>query len=209
MNGPAAGRTPVTLFEALLPLAAMVVFFLSGALFLEPGTDLLVAAMLGAATVAGLIAVRHGWTWDDIQQSTADKFAAVVPAILILLAIGMLIGTWVFGGTIPFLVYWGITLVRPELLVLTAFLATAVMSLATGTSWGSAGTIGVALMGTAAALDVPLAAAAGAVVSGAYFGDKMSPLSDTTNIAAIGADADLYRTSVTCSIRPYLRSCWP
>jgi NhaC family Na+:H+ antiporter len=190
---PDGHRTPVSLVEALLPLATMFVLFLAGALFLEFGTDLLVVALLGAATVAGVIAVRHGWSWNDIQRSTGDKFAAVLPAILILLAIGMLIGTWVLGGTIPFLVYWGVMLVSPDRLILTAFLATAVMSLATGTSWGSAGTIGVALMGTAAALDVPMAAAAGAVVSGAYFGDKMSPLSDMTNIAAISADANLYR----------------
>jgi NhaC family Na+:H+ antiporter len=187
------GRTPVSLLEAVLPLATMFGLFLAGALFLELGTELIVVAMLGAATVAGVIAVRHGAKWSDIERSTGQKFAAVVPAILILLAIGMLIGTWVYSGTIPFMVYWGVRLVSPERLILTAFLATAVMSLATGTSWGSAGTIGVALMGTAAALEVPMAAAAGAVVSGAYFGDKMSPLSDMTNIAAISADANLYR----------------
>jgi NhaC family Na+:H+ antiporter len=195
MSEDAGGRshTPVTLFEAVLPLLTMFGLFLAGALFLELGTDLIVVAMLGAATVAGVIAVRHGWKWSDIERSTGQKFAAVVPAILILLAIGLLIGTWVYSGTIPFMVYWGVRLVSPEHLVLTAFLATAVMSLATGTSWGSAGTIGVALMGTAAALDVPLAMAGGAVISGAYFGDKMSPLSDMTNIAAISADANLYR----------------
>ena len=148
--------------------------------------------MLSAAAVAGGIARRHGHTWEEIQQSTGEKLAGVLPAVLILLTIGMLIGTWVMSGTIPFLVYWGVQFVSPRYLVLTAFLATAIMSLCTGTSWGSAGTIGVALMGTAVALDAPLAATAGAVVSGAYFGDKLSPLSDSTNISAIGADAPLY-----------------
>ena len=148
--------------------------------------------MLGAAAVAGAIAKRHGHGWDDIQKATGEKLASVLPAILILLSIGMLIGTWVLSGTIPFLVYWGIELVSPRYLVVTAFLATCVMSLATGTSWGSAGTIGVALMGMAAATGAPLPLVAGAVVSGAYFGDKMSPLSDSTNISAIGAGADLY-----------------
>lgn len=118
----------------------------------------------------------------------------MLPVILILLAIGMLIGSWVVSGTIPFIVFWGIRLVRPEWLVVTAFLSTAIMSLCTGTSWGSAGTIGVALMGMAAALHAPLPMVAGAVVSGAYFGDKMSPLSDSTNICAIGADVPLYRS---------------
>ena len=89
------------------------------------------------------------------------------------------------------LVYYGIVLINPEFMILTAFLVTAAMSL-TGSSWASAGTIGVALMGVAAAMDAPLAITAGAVVSGAYFGDKLSPLSDSTNICAIGAKADLY-----------------
>jgi len=110
-----------------------------------------------------------------------------------LAAIGMLIASWVMSGTIPLMVYWGVRLVSPQYLVVTAFVATAIMSLFTGTSWGSAGTVGVALMGTAAALDAPLAATAGAIVSGAYLGDKMSPLSDSTNICAIGARAHLYR----------------
>jgi NhaC family Na+:H+ antiporter len=103
----------------------------------------------------------------------------------------MLIGTWMFSGTIPMLVYYGIKLVNPQFMIITAFLVTATMSL-TGSSWASAGTIGVALMGVAAAIDAPLAATAGAVVSGAYFGDKLSPLSDSTNICAIGANANLY-----------------
>jgi NhaC family Na+:H+ antiporter len=170
----------------------MVLLFGAGALFLELGNSLIIVAMLGAATVAGLGAVRRGHTWDEIQRSTGRKLADVLPAILILLSIGMLIGTWVLSGTIPYLVYWGVTLVSPRFLVLTAFLATALMSLCTGTSWGSAGTIGVALMGTAAALEAPLPMVAGAVVSGAYFGDKMSPLSDSTNITAIGAGTPLY-----------------
>ena len=97
-----------------------------------------------------------------------------------------------FSGTIPMMVVLGIDLIDPRFMVLTAFVATAVMSLISGTSWGSAGTIGVALMGAAQAMGLPLAPVAGAVVSGAYFGDKLSPLSDMTNIAAIGAGADLY-----------------
>ena len=187
-------RPPGTLSlgEALLPIGVMFALFVAGLVFLDMSAELLVAVLLGAATAAGVVAVRHGRTWDDIQRSTGEKLAAVLPALLILLAIGALIATWVLSGTIPFMVYWGVKLVEPRHLVLTAFLSTAVMSLFTGTSWGSAGTIGVALMGTAAALDAPLAATAGAVVSGAYLGDKMSPLSDSTNISAIGAGAPLF-----------------
>jgi len=185
-------RAPLGLGAAMLPIAAMVALFLAGAVFLELSAELLVLVLMGAAAVAGVVAVRHGVSWDEIQASTGAKLAAVLPVILILLVIGMLIATWVLSGTIPFLVNWGVRLVSPRYLALTAFLATALMSLFTGTSWGSAGTIGVALMGTAAALDAPLAMTAGAVVSGAYLGDKMSPLSDSTNISAIGAGAPLY-----------------
>ena len=190
-RGGASGRS-LTLWEALLPVVTMFGLFAAGALLLEPSGELLILVLLSSATVAGVIAVRHGADWDDIQRSTGAKLGSVLPALLILLAIGMLIATWVLSGTIPTLVHWGVRLVDPQYLVLTAFLSTALMSLCTGTSWGSAGTIGVALMGTAMALEAPLAATAGAVVSGAYFGDKMSPLSDSTNISAIGAGADLY-----------------
>jgi NhaC family Na+:H+ antiporter len=185
-------RRPLSLAEALLPLATLILLLGAAAALLELTGELLVVIILCAAAVASIIAVRHGATWSDIERSAGAKIADVLPALLILLSIGLLIATWVLSGTIPFLVYWGVRLVRPEYLLLTAFLATATMSLCTGTSWGSAGTIGVALMGMAAALGAPLGATAGAVVSGAYFGDKMSPLSDSTNIAAIGADAPLY-----------------
>src|SRR5690606_10092715 len=185
-------RRQIGMAEALLPLAVLVGLLVTAALTVGLSSELLVAIILAAAAAAGFSAVRHGATWADIQRATGSRFADVLPAILILLTIGMLIATWVLSGTIPWLVYWGVRFVRPELLVLTAFLATSAMSLATGTSWGSAGTIGVALMGTAAALDAPLGATAGAVVAGAYLGDKMSPLSDSTNICALGADAPLY-----------------
>lgn len=186
------GRRSLALLEALLPVIAMAVLFATGAAFLGVQQELLLAVLLASAGVAGFVAARQGCSWADIERSTGQKVADVLPMLLILLAIGMLIGSWVLSGTIPYLVHWGVRLVSARYLILTAFLATAAMSLATGTSWGSAGTIGVALMGTAAALDAPSAATAGAVLSGAYLGDKMSPLSDTTNICAIAADAGLY-----------------
>jgi NhaC family Na+:H+ antiporter len=185
----------LTMFEALLPLLTLILLLVGSAVAMRVTavtSELLIAALICAAVVAGFIAVRHGSSWDAIQRSAGDKIGAVLPALLILLVIGMLIASWMFSGTIPFLVYWGIRIVQPQYLVLTAFLATAVMSLATGTSWGSAGTIGVALMGVAVAIDAPLAATAGAVLSGAYFGDKMSPLSDSTNICSMAAGAPLY-----------------
>jgi NhaC family Na+:H+ antiporter len=162
------------------------------ALTIGLGAEVLILCLLVAATVSGVQAVARGGSWERIQQVAGQKFAAVLPVILILLTIGWLIGSWVLSGTIPLLVVWGVELLHPRFFVLGAFVAMAVMSLCTGTSWGSAGTLGVALMGAAAALGAPLPAVAGAVVSGAYLGDKMSPLSDSTNICAIGAGAGLY-----------------
>jgi NhaC family Na+:H+ antiporter len=187
-----ATRKPLTLGEALAPVVTMVVLFAAGSLFVELSTELLILVLLGAAAVAGFVAMRHGASWDDIQRSTGRKLADVLPVVLILLAIGILIAAWILSGTIPYLVHAGVRLISPQYLALTAFLATSTMSLFTGTSWGSAGTIGVALMGTAVALGAPLPLAAGAVVSGAYLGDKLSPLSDSTNICAIAAGAPLY-----------------
>ncbi|MGB5344274.1 MAG: Na+/H+ antiporter NhaC family protein, partial [Thermoanaerobaculia bacterium] len=183
---------PLSVAAAALPLITLIACFLVGGIFFDLDADMLVLALLVAASVAGIQAVLRGATWMDIQRSTGEKLAAVLPVILILLTIGMLIGTWVLSGTIPALISAGIQILSPRFFVLSAFLVTAVMSLATGTSWGSAGTLGVALMGAAAAVQAPLAATAGAVISGAYLGDKMSPLSDSTNICAIGAGADLY-----------------
>jgi Na+:H+ antiporter, NhaC family len=175
-----------------LPVLVMLICLISAGILVDLTADILLAVILLAAAVAATVAMRHGGSWAALQQSTGEKVARVLPAILILLAIGMLIGSWMAAGTIPYMVHWGVRLIRPELLLVTAFLATCTMSLFTGTSWGSAGTIGVALMGVAAATGVPLAPAAGAVVSGAYFGDKLSPLSDTTNVSAIAAGTPLY-----------------
>ena len=183
-------RIPLALAAA--PLVVLVGAIALGAAPIGLDGAVLLAAMLVAAAVAGGIAVARGASWGEIQRSTGDKLAAVLPVILILLAIGLLVGTWVFSGTIPLLVTWGVRLISPGAFLVTAFVATGAMSLATGTSWGSAGTLGVALMGAAAALGVPLPAAAGAIVSGAYLGDKMSPLSDTTNVCALAAGANLY-----------------
>ena len=148
--------------------------------------------MLVSAAVAAVIAICLGYTWDEIMNSIVEKLSKTMPAIFILIIVGFLIGTWMIGGTIPMMVYYGLKIINPSFLIVTAFLVTAIVSICTGTSWGSAGTIGVALMGIASGLGAPLPIVAGAVVSGAYFGDKMSPLSDTTNLAPIAAGSKLY-----------------
>ena len=186
----APSRLPLAF--ALLPIIALFGAIGLAMATIGTGGDALLLSILLAAAVAGLVARYSGVGWDDVQAETARQIAEAFPAILILLSIGALIGSWMFGGTIPLLVVLGIDLIDPHFMALTAFVATGIMSLISGTSWGSAGTIGVALMGAATAMQVPLAPIAGAVLSGAYLGDKLSPLSDMTNISAIGAGAELY-----------------
>ncbi|RLV58925.1 Na+/H+ antiporter NhaC [Parashewanella curva] len=163
-----------------------------------------------SAVFAAGIAVYHGYTWLNIQNAIVKKLSDAMPSLLILLLVGGLIGSWVIGGTIPLLVYYGLAIITPEYLAITAFLVTAFVSLCIGTSWGSAGTIGVALMGVAVSLNAPVAIVAGAVVSGAYFGDKLSPLSDTTNLAPTVAGTDLYshiRHMLWTTIPGFILSC--
>ncbi|MFK3662005.1 Na+/H+ antiporter NhaC [Scandinavium sp. NPDC088450] len=144
--------------------------------------------------VTSFYAVWYGGSWSEVIKALVVKIKDAVPAILLLLSIGMLIGCWMVSGTIPMMVYYGLAVINPAYLYLTAFLVTVCISTFTGTSWGTAGTIGVALMAVASAMEVSLPITAGAVISGAYFGDKLSPLSDTTNMAAIAAGADLYQS---------------
>ncbi|WP_036771322.1 Na+/H+ antiporter NhaC [Photorhabdus australis] len=174
---------------ALLPIVAMLLLLIIG--YGQLGLRI-ESLLLASAGIAAALAYWQGYRWNDIIDAIVAKLAKAMPVIMILVCVGGLIGTWMISGTIPYMVYWGLKLISPQYILIAAFFITSVISVCTGTSWGSAGTVGVALMGVAAGLDVPLAAAAGAVVSGAYFGDKISPLSDSTNFAAIVADTDLY-----------------
>lgn len=202
-----AEKPPLPLVIALAPVAALFGAIVLGVSTLGFSGDILLASILFAAVVAGFVAAARGATWDDLQRAAGRRIADALPAILILLSIGALLGSWMFSGTIPLMVALGIDLINPRYMALTAFVATGLMSIISGTSWGSAGTVGVAMMGAAEAMGLPLAPVAGAVVSGAYFGDKLSPISDMTNIAAIGAGAELYahvRSMLATSIPPAL-----
>ncbi len=188
----AGDSKPLSLGLALLPLIVLLAAIITGVSLMGFSGDMLIITMALASLTAGIIGWSRGAGWSEIQAAAGRKLAGVTPVILILLAIGILLGAWMFSGTIPLMVVTGIRLIDPHYMALTAFLGTALMSIMTGTSWGSAGTLGVAFMATAEAMGLPLAPVAGAVVAGAYFGDKMSPLSDTTNIAALAADVPLF-----------------
>ena len=178
-----------TFLEAFTPLFAMLVILTYGKGVMGYATEPL---LLLVACVAAFVAFRVGVTWDDIMDEVCIKIAKGMPAILILVSVGALVGTWMAAGTIPLMIYYGVQMVDPQWMLVTSFLITAVVSVVTGTSWGSVATMGVALMGIASTLGVSLPATAGAVIAGSYFGDKISPLSDTTNLAPIAAGSNLY-----------------
>lgn len=176
-------------FLALLPIVSMILLLSIGYVGFDlPAEPLIVLS----AVIAGFVALRLGYSFNEMMDAISGKIAKTMPAILILITVGFMIGSWMVGGTIPMMIYYGLKLIDPQFLVITALLVTAIVSLCTGTSWGSAGTIGVAFMGVATAMDANMYAVAGAVVAGAYFGDKLSPLSDTTNIASIATGVNLY-----------------
>ena len=185
---PRAKRMP-TILEALIPVVAMLLVLFIGKGVLGFSTEPL---LIIVACVAAFVAWRVGCTWDEMLDEISQKIAKGMPAILILITVGAMVGTWMASGTIPMMIYYGVQIVSPKWLLVTAFLITCLVSVATGTSWGSVATMGVALMGIASALGVNPAATAGAVIAGSYFGDKISPLSDTTNLAPLAAGSNLY-----------------
>lgn len=175
--------------EALVPLIAMIL--LLGIGYGKYGLPIQ-ALLLIAAAIASIIAKRVGYTWKDMISGISDKIHSSLPSLFVMVCVGAMIASWMVSGTIPMMIYYGIKIIDPQFLFVTAFLVTAIISTFTGTSFGSAGTAGVAVMGIAIALGVPLEIAAGAVISGAVFGDKLSPFSDTTILAPIAAGSELY-----------------
>ena len=182
-------RKKPTLAQALTPIIFMVVALALGYGVLKIKAE---PILICSAFIAGIIALQLGYKWDDMQNAIVEKISSALPATLILWSVGLLIGSLMFSGSVPMIIYYGVQMINPKFIIVTAFLSSAVLSVVTGTSWGAAGTIGVAMMGIAGGLGVSLPATAGAVVSGAFFGDKLSPLSDTTNLAPMSAGSELY-----------------
>jgi NhaC family Na+:H+ antiporter len=187
-NEPTRHRQP-GLMLASLPLAAMALLLGIGYGVYRLQAQVL---LICAAVCAGLVGWRLGYTWEEMQQGIVESVRKAMPAILILLCVGMLVAAWMASGTIPMLLYYGLQLVSPRFFLVTACLACSVTSLATGTSWGTVGTVGVAFIGIAQALQLPLGPAAGAIVAGAYFGDKLSPFSDIPNLAPIATGSNIF-----------------
>lgn len=196
MTNPSTLPKKTSVLNSSLPILFLLGMILYG-LVIRPyvfnqSTIPLEIVFISAAFFAASHLWYLGYAWETILANAIKKVSKGLPTLLILFAIGIVIGSWIIAGTIPMFVYYGIKLINPSYIYILAFIIPIFFSLFTGTSWGSVGTIGVVILGVGTAINADLAIITGAVIGGAYFGDKLSPLSDTTNIAALATDVDLY-----------------
>ncbi|MBQ3291337.1 MAG: Na+/H+ antiporter NhaC [Mogibacterium sp.] len=188
------------LYHALISLLGLVAVMVIGIVIF--GADPHIPMFIGVI-IASIMAMVLGYKWSDIEGMMIDGISKAMQSVLILAIVGMMIGAWLLSGTIPTMIYYGLKLLSPKVFLIATVLICSITSLATGTSWGTMGTMGLALIGIGAGLGMPVGPTAGAVISGAYFGDKMSPLSDTTNLAPAMAGTDVF-THVKYMLKPTL-----
>ena len=182
-------RKRIRLGTALIPVVFLIVALaVTIGVFKQPPH----IPLIGAAAVAACIAVILKHPWKEIHEGMVHGITLAMGAILILMVVGTMIGTWIMGGIVPSMIYYGLKVLSPGIFLVATLIICSIVSLGTGSSWSTAGTVGVALVGVGQGLGVPVTMVAGAIISGAYFGDKMSPLSDTTNLAPAVAGTDLF-----------------
>jgi NhaC family Na+:H+ antiporter len=183
-----------TILQALLPILFLIVaLFINVRIFGDAALDgsNQIILMLSAG-VASIVAIRLGYKWKKIRTSIVKSISSALSSIIILLLIGSLAGTWLLSGVVPAMIYYGLQVLNPTIFLVAATIVCAIVSVATGSSWTTAATVGIALIGIGTALGLSPGMVAGAIISGAYFGDKMSPLSDTTNLAPAMVGSDLF-----------------
>jgi len=186
-------RNKVPLWGAIAPIAALIIFLTINVRIFEDATaGANQMVLLLSAAIAGVFGRIFGVPVASMMKGIVKSIAATTPAILVLLTIGALAGTWMISGIVPAMVYYGLKVISPQWFLVASVVVCGIVSVATGSSWSTIATVGVALIGIGQSLGIPAAMAAGAVISGAYFGDKVSPLSDTTNLAAAMAGAELF-----------------
>ncbi|WP_421876274.1 Na+/H+ antiporter NhaC [Marinoscillum sp.] len=183
-----------TLLEAFIPVIFLIILLsINVGIF---GDDALAGSnqivLILSAAVAALVASRLGFQWDELQDGIVKSISSAMTSLLILLLIGSLAGTWLLSGIVPAMIYYGLQILNPSIFLFAACIVCSIVSVATGSSWTTAATVGIALIGIGKALGISEGMIAGAILSGAYFGDKMSPLSDTTNLAPAMAGTDLF-----------------
>lgn len=184
-----------TLIQSLIPILTLMVLLAISVLLIWKDSSLDGAnqmALLISAAVAMLIGWRLNYRFVEMLKGVTDAINTALPAILILLLIGALAGTWLISGIVPTMIYYGLKILSPTIFLFSACVISAIISLATGSSWSTIATVGVALFGIGQALGITPGLVAGAIISGAYFGDKMSPMSDTTNLAPAVSGSDLF-----------------
>jgi NhaC family Na+:H+ antiporter len=182
-------KRKLNLFLALLPLLLIVVFGLFSVIKWKGGMN--VPIITGVIT-AGLIGIWMGFSWDELQQGLVKGVSRALPPLFIIMIIGMIIGSWIQGGIIPSLIFYSLKIISPQIFIPAATLVTAIIATATGTSFTSIATVGLALMATGLGMGFPAPLLAGAIISGAYFGDSLSPLSDTTNLSSAMSNCTLF-----------------
>ncbi len=183
-----------SLADALIPIIILIILLGSSVYLFEDNSSYgpNQIALLVAMGIAAIVGMKNGYSWEDIEKGIVKGISRSLGAILILLAVGSLIGTWMLAGTVPTLIYYGLDLLNPSFFYAATCLICAIVAMSIGSSWTTAATVGVALMGIAIGMGMSEAITAGAVVSGAYFGDKISPLSETTNLAPAIAGTNLF-----------------
>ena len=182
-------KKKIKLVVALIPVLFLIVALsvTIGFFKLQPHIPLILAA-----AVAAIVATIHKHPWSEVLDGMVHGITLAMSAILILIIVGTMIGTWISGGIVPAMIYYGLKALSPGIFLVATLFICSIVSLGTGSSWSTAGTVGVALIGVGQGLGIPVPMVAGAIISGAYFGDKMSPLSDTTNLAPAVAGTDLF-----------------
>lgn len=183
-----------SLLEAFIPIIFLIILLsFNVSVF---GDDALSGSnqivLILSTAVAALVAGRLGFNWHELQEGIVKSISSAMTSLLILLLIGSLAGTWLISGIVPAMIYYGLQILSPGIFLFAACIVCAIVSIATGSSWTTAATVGIALIGIGKALGISEGLIAGAILSGAYFGDKMSPLSDTTNLAPAMAGTDLF-----------------
>jgi NhaC family Na+:H+ antiporter len=186
--------TPPTMLDALIPIGSLIVLLaLAIVIYGDEGVSgPIQVALILCTLIAGLIGLKNGHRWEDMGHAAVEGISTAMGAIFLLLAVGALVGTWMMSGTIATIVHFGVSFIDPNWFYAACLIICAVLALSIGSAWTVAGTLGVGLMGIAGVLGVSPEMTAGAIISGSYFGDKMSPLSETTNLAPAVAGTDLY-----------------
>jgi len=177
------------IYQALVPVFLMILFLGVNVIVFKGSPHI---PLIFGTIIASLMGLYLGYSWKQIEAGIVHGITVALQACLILLVIGMLIGTWIISGIVPTMIWYGLKLISPSVFLVTSCLICSLVSLATGSSWSTAGTVGIALIGIGQGLGVPLPMVAGAIISGSYFGDKMSPLSDTTNLAPAVAGSNMF-----------------